>query len=266
MASAALILGEQAKTDKAYKLVLDEQAKTEAAYQLVLEAKAKTETALRSAAAAAASAQQRAEEAEARLRLARRSVDELFQLSEEELANWGGMERLRKRVLDSVSDLLSGVNGAKSDDPKAQEELRETKAQVEKIIADLAVLQAAEHFPLAEPTGRATPTWPVRGSANEDQGDVGSSSTGGRGGPLHGSWPRFSPTSGASRTSTGPATRNAEMLQVLTQEQLQRLPQIALQLQGMGAFRQADVAAALKLTPNNASASATSKTKCSGPG
>src|SRR5262249_26992293 len=88
LASTGLVLGEQAKTAKAYQLVLDEQAKRGGAYK--------------EAGGADGKERQRAEEAGARLRLARRSVDELFQLSEEELADKGGMDRLRKRVLDSV--------------------------------------------------------------------------------------------------------------------------------------------------------------------
>ena len=42
---------------------------------------------------------QRALEAEARFRLARRSVDEMFRISQEELADRPGLEGLRKRLL-----------------------------------------------------------------------------------------------------------------------------------------------------------------------
>jgi serine/threonine protein kinase len=229
---AVLVLDEQGKTKKAYELVVGEQKKTEAAY--------------RSAAAAAARERQRAEEAEARLRLARRSVDELFQLSEEELADRGGTERLRKRVLDSVliyyRELVQQLDG----DPMAQKELRETKAQVEQIIADLTVLQAAEQFHLlTQPdvladlrlTGeqRAKVKELVEGLDRRHGPPVGPG--------------RLSPDERRQQALDRARASNAEARQVLSPEQLQRLPQISLQLQGMGAFRQADVAAALKLTP-----------------
>ena len=70
---AAVVLREQAKTKAAYRLVLEEQTKTKTAYT--------NETAP-------------GRGGRARLRLARCSVDELFQVSEEELADKGGMERL----------------------------------------------------------------------------------------------------------------------------------------------------------------------------
>ncbi len=74
LVSTALVRGEQAKT-------LVQQHKAESAYERE---------------------RQRAEEAEARFRLARRSVDELIRVSEEELAHRPGMEGLRKRLLASA--------------------------------------------------------------------------------------------------------------------------------------------------------------------
>ena len=74
LVSTALVRREQEKT-------LAEQQKAESAYHRE---------------------RQRAEEAEARFRLARRAVDELIQVSEEELAHRPGMEGLRKRLLASA--------------------------------------------------------------------------------------------------------------------------------------------------------------------
>jgi hypothetical protein len=62
-------------------LIRAEQHRTEAAYE---------------------SERRRAEEAEVRFRLARRAVDELIRVSEEELADRPGQEGLRKRVLTSA--------------------------------------------------------------------------------------------------------------------------------------------------------------------
>jgi serine/threonine protein kinase len=226
VASTGLVLGEQAKTAKAYQLVLDEQAKKEAAYN---------------------NERQRAEEAEARLRLARRSVDELFQLSEEELADKGGMDRLRKRVLDSVLIYYRELMEQKAGDPMAQNELRETKARVEQIIRDLAVLQAAEQFNLlSHPDVLAdlhvTDEQRARLKELDDHERQ-------RGGPPTDRG-HVSPDERRQQDIERARVRNAEMRKILTEGQLLRLPQVALQVQGTGAFRQADVAAALKLTPD----------------
>src|SRR5262249_39092836 len=96
--SAALIRGEQART----KL---EQQRAESAYQRE---------------------RQRAEEAEARLRLLRRSVDEMFQVSEEELADRPGMEVVRKRLLLSALAYYQEIVEQSRGDPDAQAELLAT--------------------------------------------------------------------------------------------------------------------------------------------
>src|SRR5262249_6853782 len=86
---------------------------------------------------------QRAEEAEARFRLARRSVDELIQVSEEELAGRPGMAGVRSRLLTSALAYYQEFIDQRRDDPGAQAELLDTTRRVEQILADLAVLRAA---------------------------------------------------------------------------------------------------------------------------
>src|SRR5262249_12399665 len=86
---------------------------------------------------------QRAEEAEVRFRLARRSVDELIQVSEEELADRPGMEGVRKRLLRSALAYYQELIEQRRDDPDARAELLDTKHRAQKILADLAVLRAA---------------------------------------------------------------------------------------------------------------------------
>src|SRR5262249_45397052 len=86
---------------------------------------------------------QRAEEAEARFRLARRSVDEMLRISDEELADRPGLEGLRKRLLRSVLAYYQEFIEQRGDDPADRAELLDTKQRVEKILADLAVRRAA---------------------------------------------------------------------------------------------------------------------------
>src|SRR5262249_61072486 len=78
-----------------------------------------------------------------RLRRARRSVDELIQVSEEELADRPGMEGVRKRLLRSALAYYQEFIDQRRDDPGAQAELLDTTRRVEQILADLAVLRAA---------------------------------------------------------------------------------------------------------------------------
>ena len=130
LVSTALVRREQAKT-------LAEQRKAESAYRRE---------------------RQRAEEAEARFRLARRAVDELIRVSEEELAHRPGMEGLRKRLLASALAYYQEFIDQRRSDPAAQAELRDTTRRVETILADLAVLRAAgELYLLVQPAAHRRP-------------------------------------------------------------------------------------------------------------
>jgi eukaryotic-like serine/threonine-protein kinase len=110
---------------------------------LVRHEQAKTLVEQRNAESAYHRERQRAEEAEARFRLGRRSVDELIRVSEEELAHRPGMEGLRKRLLASALAYYREFIEQRRSDPGAQVELRDTTRRIETILADLAVLRAA---------------------------------------------------------------------------------------------------------------------------
>jgi eukaryotic-like serine/threonine-protein kinase len=208
-------------------LILGEQAKAKAAY--------KNET-------------KRAEEAEARLRLARRAVDELIQVSEEELVEKPGMERLRTRLLESVLDYYREFIEQRSDDPEAQAELRETKARVEKIVADFAVLQAAMHLPLLGQSAvlddlglspeQATKARELAARLDKQRWES------------FAAFGRLSPEKRRQQSLDQARASTAEAAQILRAEQMRRLRQIALQFQGSSAFREPDVAAELKLRPD----------------
>jgi serine/threonine protein kinase len=197
--------------------------------------------------AAATSERQRANEALARLRLAQQAVDELFRVSEEELAGKPGTERLRKRILESVLAYYRELIDQQRDDPKAQAELRETEKQVEQIVADLTVLQANGRLDLLRQPAvlddlRLTP---------ERRADVKDLTS-----QLDKQWREWFgpdrlhlPPDKARERALDQARRNdVQVRDILNEKQLQRLPQIALQQQGSAAFREPDVAAALKLT------------------
>ena len=189
---------------------------------------------------------QRADEAEAQFRLARRSVDELFRVSEEELAYNPGAEALRSRLLTSVLAYYQEFIERRRDDPDAQVGLLETSKRVEEILADLAVLRAAGQLNLLsqppvfddlqldelqrskvrELSARATKQW------KESFHDIGRVSAGDR----------------ERRSLEQARTNEAELKEVLTPAQLLRLQQIGLQADVAAAFREPEVAGVLALT------------------
>jgi serine/threonine protein kinase len=217
--STALIRGEQARTRA-------EQHKAEAAYHRE---------------------RQRAEEAETRWRLARRSVDELIQVSEEELADRPGMEGLRTRLLSSALAYYQEFIEQRRDDPDAQAELRDTKRRVEKILADLAVLRAAgQLYLLCQDSVQADLQLSDKQRARVKELSV-----------RAGKWWMesmktlgvLSPAERSQRALAQARANEAEINAILSLAHQKRLRQIGLQARGPGAFREPEVVAALRLTP-----------------
>jgi hypothetical protein len=215
--STALIRGEQARTR-------DEQRRAEAAYRRE---------------------RQRAEEAEARFELARRSVDEMIRVSEEELADRPGMEGVRKRLLRSALAFHRELIEQRRD-PGARAELLEATRRVEKILADLAVLRAASKlYLLCQPAvlddlglsegQRArmkTLTARVGRQWLESLRAVG----------------RLSPAERGRRALAQARANETAVNAILRRAQQARLRQIGWQSEGPGAFRDPEVVAALRLT------------------
>ena len=220
LVSTALVRREQART-------LVEQRKAESAYRRE---------------------RQRAEEAEARFRLARRAVDELIRVSEEELAHRPGMEGLRKRLLASALAYYREFIEQRRSDPDAQAELRDTTRRVETILADLAVLRAAgELYLLAQPSALDD----LRLDEGQRAKVADLSDRAGRrwmesfGDPAH----RHPPVERVRIALEQARANEAEVDAILTPSQRVRLRQIALQSEGPAAFREPEVVEALGLAP-----------------
>jgi hypothetical protein len=189
---------------------------------------------------------QRAALADARFRLARRSVDEMFRVSEEELADRPGLEGLRKRLLWSVLAYYQEFLEQRQGDAEAQADLREAKQRVEKILADLALLRAASQLHLLcqppvlddlrlddrqrpkvrEFCARVGKEW------LDSLNDVG----------------RLSPAQRRRRAVERARAYEAEVNVLLTPAQRVRLRQIGLQVEGPGAFAEPEVVGELRLT------------------
>ncbi len=213
-------------------LIRAEQARTQAAQQQAEEAYRQE--------------RQRAEQAEARLRLAQRSVTELMRVSEEELVDRPGMEVVRKRLLGSALAYYQELIDQRRDDPGAQAELLETSRHVEMILADLAVVRAASKLYLLslpavldelqldgeqreemkELTTRMTHQWLVlrKDLCRQPQAE----------------WRR--------RHVEQARADEADVNALLSSAQQQRLRQLSLQAEGYGAFRDPEVVAELQLS------------------
>jgi serine/threonine protein kinase len=187
----------------------------------------------------------RAEEAEARFKLARRSVDEMIEISEEELADNPFAERPRKRLLEAALAYYQEFIEQRKDDPAAQEELVATQDRVKKILADLALLQGAGQLDLLKQPAVLDDLHPsdeqrkqlaeLCGKLEKQRWD---------------SLGKFRNLSQAGRKELFlDLVRNndVEARKILGSSGMQRLGQIALQVQGLAAFRDPDVAARLKL-------------------
>jgi eukaryotic-like serine/threonine-protein kinase len=190
---------------------------------------------------------ERAEEAEARFRLARRSVDEMLRISQEELADRPGLEGLRKRMLWSVLEHYTQFIEERKDDPRDQAELVEAKGRVEKILADLTVLRAASQlYLLRQPAvlddlGLSAEQRPKVGAFCKRVGKEWLESLGDVG--------RLSAAERSRRAIERARTYEIEVKALLTPAQRARLRQIGLQAEGPGAFGEPEVIAALRLTP-----------------
>ncbi len=215
---------------------------------LVRREQRKTLAEQRRAEAAYRQERRRADEAEARFRLARRAVDELIRVSEEELAQRPGMEGLRKRLLGSALAYYREFIEQRRNDPDAQVELRDTTRRVETILADLAVLRAAgELYLLIQPSAlddlRLDPGQRARVAELSVRARRRWMESFGDPGRLP------SPARRVQMALEQARANEAEVAAILTPPQQLRLRQLALQSEGPGAFREPEVVEALGLTP-----------------
>jgi serine/threonine protein kinase len=209
------------------ELVRREEAKTQAAYK---------------------QERQRAREAEERFGLAREAVDEMLKVCKEELADNPQFDGLRRRLLEHALVYYQKLIEQRGDDPSAQAELTRTRAGAQQVLADLAVLQGAgELYLLKEPAVLDAL------HLNEDERQKVAELAGRLDRRWQDSFKEFHRLSSAERRQRFlelARTNDADVKAVLAPSQRQRLRQIALQAQGPGAFREADLADALKLTPD----------------
>jgi serine/threonine protein kinase len=193
-------------------------------------------------------AQQRAAEAEARFQLARRSVDEMIQVAEADLAgnDHPQVQGVRKRLLSAALVHYQEFIALRRDDPDAQADLTATQARIEKILDDLAVLEGAGQLDFLEQPS-VLDDLRLSGEERERVAELSRHLRKQRWESFR-EFGRLSSSERQKRFLDLARANEAAVAQILTPEQLRRLGQIALQVQGPAAIRQADIAATLKLT------------------
>ncbi len=189
---------------------------------------------------------QRAEEAEARFRLARRSVDKLIVLAEEELAGRPEMDGLRKRLLEEALVYYQELIQQRRDEPDAQAELTATQAHVREILDDLLVLQGAGQLALLANPGVLAD---LRPSAEQrEQITEWSRRLATQRLEAFQKYNQLTPRERQQRFLESARANEAAITAILTPQQRDRLRQITMQLQGASAFRDPAVVTTLKLT------------------
>ncbi len=189
--------------------------------------------------------QTRAEEAEARFAQARQAVDALFQISEEELTD-KPVEVARKRILQVVLTHYEEFIEQRSGDKASQAELAQVQLKVKAILHELNVLQ----HPLDT---RLLDRPQVQAELHLDDAQSESLKA------LITKWKEQSRDLDKTMRKVPEATKraalveqterqDAELQSVLSDDQLKRFRQLAIQSRGLFAFKDHDIIQALTLT------------------
>jgi serine/threonine protein kinase len=180
--------------------------------------------------------------AEENFREARRAVDQLARIGEEELAGNRDLERLRGRLLEAALTYYQDFIEQHRDDPAIQRELESSRARVETILGELtALMRAARYIPLhqkdvqdelrltegqRQAIARLAERWHEEFSASFRQG----------------------PEEGDRRRLALARYQEEEVERVLTPAQLRRFQQLALQYLGGNALSDPELGKTLLLT------------------
>jgi serine/threonine protein kinase len=189
---------------------------------------------------------ERADEAEKRLQLAQRAADDLIRVAEDEVPDNPQMQGLRKRLLEIGLDWYQEIMEERRDDQGARARMQLTRSRVEKIVADLAVLQGIGQLDLLK---NATVLDDLRVSATQRTGLAELTRQ------REQQWkkafetfPSLPQDQRRQRFLQEARSNDRAARALLSARQWTRLRQIALQVRGLGAFQEPDVLAALRLT------------------
>jgi serine/threonine protein kinase len=190
----------------------------------------------------------RTQQAEERFLLARQAVDELVKVSQEELADIQPLQSVRKKLLEATLIYYQRLIEQTEDDPNAQAGLTTARSDVAKIIDDLAAIQGAgQLFLLGEQS--VLDDLQLKPGQKDELDVLGKQMTE-QGQKLFSEFQRLSKEERDRRFVELAHSDKAAVASVLSPQQLKRLSQINLQVQGLRAFEDSQVVATLKLTPD----------------
>ncbi len=190
---------------------------------------------------------ERAREAEQRFELARKATDEMIRFANEELSDHPTHQTLRKKLLESAVAYYQEFLDLRKNDPTAQAELAATQNRINGILADLTVMQGGfRHILLSEPA--VQDDLQLSHEGRETLRDSFERIAGKRGNAFEELY-KLNQEQRSKFIVERVRMLDAELNKILSNKQIQRLGQISLQMLGLQAFREPEVLAALKLTP-----------------
>ena len=188
----------------------------------------------------------RSEEAEKRFLQARQAVDLLIEVSEEELANRGPFQSLRKRLLEAALGYYQDFIAQRRDDPSAQADLIAVEKRIKKVLDDLSLLEGAGQLILLSDR-RIQDDLGLTDQQRQQVEAIAQKFSQRRLDSLE-HFARLTLVQRRERFLELARTNEVSMRAVLTPSQLKRLEQVTLQLQGPGVFGQSEVIASLHLS------------------
>lgn len=182
----------------------------------------------------------------ARLKLARRAIDEMVQFGDEELGDNPQFRPLRQRLAEIALTYYEELIELRKDDPNAQADLAFVRDKVEQVLDDIAALQGGgQVFLLGDPAVlsdlKLTPEQRAKVSELQKRAQR-------RGYELCHGFGKLTPEQRRERFVRLSRANEADVTATLAPEHVRRLRQISLQKQGMAAFREPEVVAGLHLT------------------
>ncbi len=188
---------------------------------------------------------ERGREAEARFRMARRAADEMIQIAQRELTNSPFQDGTRKRLLQGALQYYQELIELRRDAAEDQDDLKQTRDQVTQILAELADLETSrELYLLREPdVWEDLAVTPKQRASLEEFVEQ-----------MEDHFPPGPPFAGphddATRKELVEQSRHNKSLisAILTEAQLARVRQIALQVEGPRIFFDPEISRQLNLT------------------
>jgi serine/threonine protein kinase len=188
---------------------------------------------------------ERAREAEERFQQARQAVDALFQISQEELSDKPA-DAARKRILEVVVSYYQDFIDERRGDPTAQAELARVQSEVKLILAELVAVQREMQTRLL--ASQAVQRELQLSSEQESQLDGILKHWSEERATFFGQLRRVSEEDRRTHLLATVEAHEAVLVNLLTPAQVSRYKQIAIQWQGLAAFKEPEIVKALALT------------------